>query len=46
MSRAGLAALSEGELYEALLFANKAASLVCSKQGADPPTLDEVEALR
>jgi fructokinase len=46
MSRAGIASLSETELYEALFFANKAASLVCSRQGAEPPTLAEVEALR
>jgi fructokinase len=45
MSRPALAALSESELYEALFFANKAASLVCSRQGAEPPTLAEVEAL-
>jgi fructokinase len=45
MSRSSLAALTENELYEALFFANKAASLVCSKQGAEPPALAEVEAL-
>jgi fructokinase len=45
MSRHAIAALSEGELYEALFFANKAASLVCSRQGAEPPSLAEVEAL-
>ncbi|MDR2102979.1 MAG: carbohydrate kinase [Treponema sp.] len=45
MSQAGLASLSSEELGEALFFANKAASLVCSKQGADPPTLAETEAL-
>jgi fructokinase len=45
MSRSALAALSEADLYEAVLFANKAASLVCAKQGADPPTLAELEAL-
>jgi fructokinase len=41
MSR--LSDLSESELYEALFFANKAASIVCSRRGADPPTLQEVE---
>lgn len=46
MSRSALANLSENELYEALLFANKAASLVCSKQGAEPPTRKEVESLK
>ncbi|MDR2494337.1 MAG: carbohydrate kinase [Spirochaetaceae bacterium] len=45
MSRSKLVSLTEGELHEALFFANKAASLVCARQGADPPTLPEVEAL-
>jgi fructokinase len=42
MSRYDLANLSETELYDALFFANKAASIVCSRQGAEPPTLREV----
>ncbi|MDR3335250.1 MAG: carbohydrate kinase [Treponema sp.] len=46
LSRAALASLTEEELAEALFFANKAASLVCSKQGANPPTRAEVEALK
>jgi fructokinase len=46
MSRSGLANLSETELYDALFFANKAASIVCSRQGAEPPTLREVERLK
>jgi fructokinase len=46
MSRRAVAALDEGELREALWFANKAASLVCSRRGAEPPTLAEVEALK
>jgi fructokinase len=46
MSRPALAALSEEELREALFFANKAASLVCGRQGAEPPSLAEVEALK
>jgi fructokinase len=46
MSRPALAALTEAELYNALFFANKAASIVCSRQGAEPPTLREVEALK
>jgi fructokinase len=46
MSRRALDALSEAELYEALFFANKAASLVCSRRGAEPPTLAETEALK
>jgi fructokinase len=45
MSLCALSALSETELYDALFFANKAASIVCSRQGAEPPTLEEVEKL-
>jgi fructokinase len=45
MSRRAIAALTEAELYGALFFANKAASLVCSRRGAEPPALAEVEAL-
>ncbi|MDR0451443.1 MAG: carbohydrate kinase [Treponema sp.] len=45
MSRRKLGTLSEGEFYDALFFANKAASLVCSRQGANPPTFEETEAL-
>jgi fructokinase len=45
MSRPAIAALPEEELREALFFANKAASLVCNRRGAEPPTLAEVEAL-
>jgi fructokinase len=46
MSRSALANLTEQELYAALFFANKAASLVCSRRGAEPPTLREVERFR
>ena len=46
MSRSALANLSETELYEALLFANKAASIVCSRRGAEPPTRREVQNLK
>ncbi|QQO11071.1 carbohydrate kinase family protein [Breznakiella homolactica] len=46
MNRPALAALSDGELRDALFFANKAASLVCSRRGAEPPTLTEIEALK
>jgi fructokinase len=42
MSLNALAVLSETELYDALFFANKAASIVCSRQGAEPPTLAEI----
>jgi fructokinase len=45
MSRAALASLTESELRAALVFANKAASIVCSRKGANPPTLAEIEAL-
>jgi fructokinase len=45
LSPAALVSLSEQELYNALYFANKAASIVCSRHGADPPTLEEVENL-
>ena len=45
MSRPALGALTEEQLREALFFANKAASIVCSRKGADPPTLAEVAAL-
>jgi fructokinase len=46
MSRSSLANLSEAELYDALFFANKAASIVCSRRGAEPPTLKEVDNLK
>jgi len=46
MSRSALAALSETDLYDALFFANKAASIVCSRRGAEPPTRREVENLK
>jgi fructokinase len=46
MSRSALINLSETELQAALLFANKAAALVCSRQGADPPSRREVESLK
>jgi fructokinase len=46
MSRPALLNLSEKELYNALFFANKAASIVCARRGADPPFLREVEELK
>ena len=46
MSRSALANLSETDLYDALFFANKAASVVCSRRGAEPPTLTEVESIK
>ena len=44
LSRKTLDTLTETEIREALLFANKAAAIVCSRKGADPPTLAEIEA--
>jgi fructokinase len=46
MNRAAIAGLSAAELEDALLFANKAASLVCSRRGAEPPTMAEIEKFR
>jgi fructokinase len=46
MGRPAIESLSEAELSEALSFANMAASLVCSKRGAEPPTMAEMEAFR
>ena len=46
MSRSALANLSEDELFEALFFANKTASIVCSRRGAEPPSRKEVENLK
>jgi fructokinase len=38
-----IADLSGAELNSALVFANKAASVVCARHGAQPPTQDEME---
>jgi fructokinase len=46
MSRSALVNLSESELYDAIFFANKAASIVCTRNGAEPPNRKEVEALK
>jgi len=46
MSRSSLASLAETDLYDALFFANKAAALVCTRRGADPPTLRQVKAFK
>jgi len=43
MSRRGIENLSEAELLEALTFANKAAAIVCTRNGAQPPSLAEIE---
>jgi len=42
MSHNAIAALSENDLYEALVFANKAAAVVCTRHGAEPPALEEI----
>jgi fructokinase len=44
LSRSAIAALTHRDLTAALLFANRAAALVCSREGAEPPTLGELEA--
>lgn len=46
MNRADIAGLSTARLEQALIFANKAASLVCSRRGAEPPTLAEIESFK
>jgi fructokinase len=42
LSRRSLTSLSEADLRDAVLYANKAASIVCSRHGADPPTAGEI----
>lgn len=44
LNRSALANLTEAELEQALRFANKAASLVCTRAGAEPPAKEEMEA--
>ena len=44
LPRKALEQLSENEIRAALEFANKAAAIVCSRKGAEPPTLCEIEA--
>ena len=46
MSRSALSDLSETGLYDALMFANTAAAIVCSRHGAEPPSLEEIERVR
>lgn len=46
LSPSQVASLTRAELSEALGFANKAASLVCTRYGANPPTLAEVKAVK
>jgi len=45
MSHNEIASLGEKDLRNALDFANKAAAVVCTRRGAEPPTLEEVEKL-
>ena len=45
MSHNAIINLSEADLREALVFANKAAAIVCTRRGAEPPTLGEIEHL-
>ncbi|MDR2842065.1 MAG: carbohydrate kinase [Spirochaetaceae bacterium] len=42
MSPNAIAALSNDELEDALKFANRAAAIVCSRQGAQPPDISEM----
>jgi fructokinase len=42
LSRRALAGITEAELHDAVLYANKAASVVCSRHGADPPNKSEI----
>ncbi len=44
-TRAGIGALGEGDLQSLLRFASAAAAVNCTRQGADPPSLDELERL-
>ncbi|MDR0568810.1 MAG: carbohydrate kinase [Spirochaetaceae bacterium] len=44
MSRSKLERIPEEAVQSALVFANTAASLVCTRQGAEPPTFSEVKA--
>ncbi|MDR2393734.1 MAG: carbohydrate kinase [Treponema sp.] len=46
MSPSQVASLTTEDLSQALGFANKAASLVCTRHGANPPTLAEMEAFK
>jgi fructokinase len=43
LSRSTIATMTEQDLNAALVFANKATPLVCSREGTYPPTLTELE---
>jgi fructokinase len=42
LSHNGVTGLSEDDLYNALVFANKAAAIVCGRKGAEPPYMEEI----
>jgi fructokinase len=43
LSHNAIVNLSEAELLDALTFANKAAAFVCTQNGAEPPTLQQID---
>ena len=43
LSHEALANISEDDMAEALSFANRAAAIACTRAGADPPTLEQIE---
>jgi len=43
LSHTAIAGLSGNDLFDALVFANKAAAFVCGRRGAQPPYLNEIE---
>jgi len=43
LSRNAVAELDENDLFDALVFANKAAAFVCGRRGAQPPYMNEIE---
>ncbi len=43
LGRSALASLDEGDVRDSLAFANRAASLTCTRSGAEPPTRAEME---
>jgi fructokinase len=43
LSHNAIVNLSEPDLFEALVFANKAAGFVCTQHGAQPPTMQQMQ---
>ncbi|MCL2721659.1 MAG: carbohydrate kinase [Treponema sp.] len=43
LSHNAIVNLNEADLYDALSYANKAAAFVCTRYGAEPPTLEEMD---